>query len=582
MEPEVKTFDDYLAILRRRKALLVTTSLVIFVISASFAFGLPPIYRSAATILIEQQSVPTDLVRSTVTSYADEQIEVISQRAMSTENLLEIIGKYGLYADELKRETTKAIITRMREEDIQRDVLSADVVDPRSGRPTTATIAFTISYDNKSPELAQKVANELTSLYLRENLRSRAERAADTSNFLAAEAQRMSKDIALLEAKLAAFKERNVGQLPELVELNLQLMDRTERELAGVDQQVRSLEERKIYLKSELAQLSPVGGMYSETGARILAPADRLRLLQTEYTRLSAVYAPDHPDLVKMRKEIAALKGGVGDVEHAGETAAQLEALRAELRAARERYTADHPDVKRLERSIANLEKALAAGRSAPRKRAAPVEPDNPAYIQLQAQLQAAESDLRTLGDKRDELTKRIAAYELRLTQTPQVERQYRALSRDYENAVAKYQEIKAKEMEAELAQSLETERKGERFTLIEPPLLPEEPVSPNRLAILFLGVVLSFVGGLGAVATAEAADDSVRGSKGVTAVTGVPPLAAIPYIETRHERQQRLWRRASAAAVLVLGVVLAVAFVHWYIRPLDVAWFVALRRLGI
>ena len=112
---------------------------------------------------------PTDLVRSTVTSYADQRVQIISQRVMTTQNLLDIIRRYELYQDLQKRESREHVIEHMRD-DIRFRMISADVVDPRTGVPRQATIAFTVSYDNPSPDLAVKVANEITSLYLNENL----------------------------------------------------------------------------------------------------------------------------------------------------------------------------------------------------------------------------------------------------------------------------------------------------------------------------------------------------------------------------------------------------------------------------
>ena len=83
-------------------------------------------------------------------------------------------------------------------------------------------------------------------------------------------------------------------------------------------------------------------------------------------------------------------------------------------------------------------------------------------------------------------------------------------------------------------------------------------------------------------MAIAESADRSVRGRRGVQAILGAPPLAVIPYIETPSEARRKVWRRASATAIVVVGIALGAALVHWFVKPLDVAWFVALRRLGI
>ena len=168
------------------------------------------------------------------------------------------------------------------------------------------------------------------------------------------------------------------------------------------------------------------------------------------------------------------------------------------------------------------------------------------------------------------------------LVNAPLVEAEYRKLSRDYQNALLKYQEIKDKEMEAQLAESLETDRKGERFTLIEPPLRPEEPISPNRPALLLLGVVLALGGGLGSVALAEQFDPTLRGPATLSALLGEAPLTVVPTIST--QRELALHKRHRHIAVITAGalVVVVLVLIHFLLMPLDVAWFMLWRRLGL
>ncbi|MCU7863502.1 MAG: lipopolysaccharide biosynthesis protein [Candidatus Thiodiazotropha sp. (ex Lucinoma borealis)] len=529
-DEELLGIGDYVAILKRRKKQLIIPALVILILSAGLAFGLPSVYRSEATILIEQQEIPTELVRSTVTSYAGERIQVISQRVMTTENLGKIIDSYGLYKDEQENTSITLLVEKLREE-IQLEMISADVVDPRSGRPTTATIAFKLSFNSKHPRVAQKVTNELVSLYLDENLKRRAQSALETSSFLGAEAEKLNQQITELETLLATFKEQHLNNLPELQQLNIQLMERNERELSETNQQIRNLEERKIYLQSELAQMSPTSDLYNSSGNRVMGTEDRLKALQTEYVALSTRYTDDHPTLVKIIGEIKALKKELGI--NAG--------------------------------GISGIKQS-----------------DNPAYLQLETQLQAAESELASLKEMRIEVKEKIKDFESRLMQSPQVEREYRNLTRDYENALAKYQEVKAKQLEAELSESLERERKGERFSLIEPPQLPEKPDKPNRMAILFLGFVFSFAGGFGNVLVRESMDQTVYGSKGVIAITQAPPLAVIPYIECSEDHRKKTTNSKMTVFVLIAAVAVTIVSVHLFYKPLDVIFYIVLRKLGI
>ncbi|MET0107539.1 MAG: lipopolysaccharide biosynthesis protein [Candidatus Thiodiazotropha sp.] len=529
-EEELLGIGDYLAILKRRKMQLIVPVAIIMLFSIGLALGLPSIYRAEATILIEQQEIPSELVRSTVTSYAGERIQVISQRVMTTENLGKIIDDYGLYAD-TREDTSITLLAEALQEDIELEMISADVVDPRSGRPTTATIAFTLAYSNKVPRIAQKVTNELVSLYLGENLRQRTQSALETSSFLSAEAGRLNQEITVLEASLADFKEKNVNNLPELQQLNIQLMERNERELIETIQQIRNLEERKIYLQSELTQISPITDIYNSSGNRVMGTEDRLRALQTEYLALATRYTDNHPTLIKMKGEIEVLEREL-DTGH------------------------------RSEKNITHS--------------------DNPAYVQLETQLQAANSELASLKGMRDEIKGKIKDFEDRLMQSPQVEREYRNLTRDYENALDKYQEVKAKQLEAQLAESLERERKGERFSLIEPPQLPEKPDKPNRIAILFLGFVFSFAGGFGNIFVREHMDQAVYGSKNVMAITKAPPLAVIPYIECGEDRRQRNTSAAMTVSSLLAAIGVILISIHVFYKPLDVILYLVLREFGI
>jgi uncharacterized protein involved in exopolysaccharide biosynthesis len=547
------------------------------------AFAWPPVYRSSATILIEQQEIPTEMVRSTITTYADQRIQSTSQRVMTSTHLMEIVDKFNLYPERREREPREALVQRMRK-DIKMDLISADVMDPRFGRPTQATIAFSVSYESRAPDLAQKVASEITTLYLNENLKTRTESTRETSTFLTEEAEKLREQTAAAETKLADFKRRHVHRLPELVQLNFQLLDRTERDLAEVDRDVRALEERKAGYLAQLAHLSPNAPIYNESGEHIVAPGGRLKALQSREMSMAALYAPDHPDLLKARKEIAGLKKELGVADNTDEYEARLDDARAELAKAREKYTADHPDVRRLTRRVESLEKGLAREQGGAVPTESSIRPDNPAYLQIQAQIKSADHQLEILRKRREELTQKLSTYETRLSETPKVESQYRALVREQESAQRKYQELRAKEMEAQMAQSLESERKGERFTLIEPPQLPEEPVRPKRTAIVLAGLALSMAGGLGAGIGAEALDGSVRAGRQAGSFTRAPLLATIPYIENASDRARRRERHAKLKRVawIAAGVLLvALVLFHFFVKPFDVLGFVLARRLG-
>ena len=177
--------SEYLAIAKRRKRPMLVAASLVFLLAVLAASFWPPTYRSSATILIEEQEIPQDMVRSTITSFANQQIQVITQRVMTVKNIMDMVKKFELYSrDEMARRPRMEIAEEFRDA-VKLDVISAEVVDPRSGRPSQATIAFGLSFEGDDPRKAQQLTNELVSLYLNENLRTRTEKTESTEAFFA-------------------------------------------------------------------------------------------------------------------------------------------------------------------------------------------------------------------------------------------------------------------------------------------------------------------------------------------------------------------------------------------------------------
>lgn len=578
---EAEDFREKLRAYWRRRPTFFLTASVCLLATVLLAVLLPPTYRTGATILIEQQEIPQDLVRSAITSFADQRIQVISQRVMTTQNLLTLINRYNLYPDIRANKPREVLIQRMRD-DIALKMISADVIDPRSGHPTQATIAFTVTYQSESPVLALKVANDLTSLYLNENLTSRTEMAQQTSTFFDEQAKEQQTRIVALDKKLAEFKEKHKDQLPELESLNLQVSDRTESELRDVENHLSAIEAQRIVLEAQLAQISPTALVFSDTGVRVMNTEDRLKNLKSLLAGYKARYAPDHPDVVNTEREVAGLEKEVKAEDGTSDIARQLEDAKARLAQAQEKYAPDHPDVIHLQHVVADLEKSLAAEPDAGNLTKAKQHADNPAYIQVQGQISSLDAERKSSELKRDELRAKLDDYEHRLAAAPIVERDYRALARDLENAQLEYQRLRAKQSDVQVSESLELERKGERFTMIEPPLPPEKPVSPNRILILAMGLVLSLGAGVGAVMLRDSADPSIRGATDLRRLLSVAPLAAIPIIPTEAEtrRRRRVQRYSWQGAVVgIIGLALCV---HFLVRPLDILWLSLARRFGM
>jgi len=355
-----KEFREYIAILRRRKGQIIAIALLFAALTAVLALALPAVYRSSATILVQEQEVPPDLVRSTITSYADERIQVIGQQVMTRSVLLQLVDKYQLYEKYRNRSTTDQIVEMMRK-DIKISTIDASISDRSSGRRVNATIAFSISYDSPHPDSAQKVVEELVTLYLNENAKARQQSAAETTAFLTQEASRLAAQIQDIETNLAVFKRRHLGRMPDSSGINMQLAERTDSELSRIDREISMLQDRRVALEAQLLLVTPYSSVPAAGSDRILSPEQRLQALRAQYASASAIYGAEHPDLRRMQREIGKLSGETGDSGQDGDVTEKLRNLERESAALRQRYSEDHPDVQKLKRSIAAL-KATGAG----------------------------------------------------------------------------------------------------------------------------------------------------------------------------------------------------------------------------
>lgn len=207
-------------------------------------------------------------------------------------------------------------------------------------------------------------------------------------------------------------------------------------------------------------------------------------------------------------------------------------------------------------------------------------QPDNPAYIQLQAQLQAAKSDMKAISEQRTKLKKQIAEIEKLVGATPLVEREYQQLKLEYEGAQKEYGNIREKQMMAQLGETLEAERKGERFLLIEPPSEPTKPIKPKRLAILAIGFVLSIGSGIGAALLVNDLDKSVGSAKQLSLITGSAPLVVVPYIRTAKDSIRQWIMRLVVGAAIIAAIGATLAVIDSFIVPLDVLYSVLQRQI--
>jgi uncharacterized protein involved in exopolysaccharide biosynthesis len=408
-----------------------------------------------------------------------------------------------------------------------------EAMDPEQGGIRYATVSFKLAFSYESPQAAQQVTNELANHFLEINKAAREDRAAEVSEFLEDEAEKLRLEIGALEESLASFKQEELRQLPELMTMNLQLYERTVGQIEQSERLISQLQDQISAVRAELSLTEPYKEVRTDDGRVLLSANERLGALTAEYMRATARYSKKHPDVLRLAREIRILAQQTGSSERIDEVMGELIGLQESLRQARQRYSEEHPEVQSLERAVASLQRsfeaAMSSGTDAVNEKVAP--PDNPRYVALKTQLDSTESNLGVEYEKLARFNEKLEQYETRLYQTPAVDRDYKSLSRDYDNALSKYHELREKQMQARLAEELESGESAARFVLVSPAYLPVLPDSPNRIGIILLGVIFGAALALAIVTILEYLDKTIRNPRMLAGILGTPPLAVIPRV---------------------------------------------------
>ncbi|MBS3803296.1 MAG: hypothetical protein KGY54_02030 [Oleiphilaceae bacterium] len=499
------TLKDYLTVARQRSGLLFCLSVGILLLTLTIALTLPPVFRSAGIILAESSQIPSEFVPFTNNLSAEERVQVISQRIMTHRNFLQIAEKYELYANDKNVIKRSELVKRMRES------ISLRPMSEGPGHGARA-IAFEVAFEDASADIAQSVASELVRLFLSENARVRRARATEATAFLKREADKLQEELSRREEALADYKQRHANALPEHLEIRMAMLQRLESDLGNVRREFRSTQEQLRSLDIELS--------YARSGRRLGSSSSRddhelsVPELEAKYEQLDLRFTSRHPDMQALRRRIEARKASA------------------------------IPESEFLQPPLSESDVQTA---------------------KIQAQINAMRSDQDALRKKEDQLRNRVAEVEEQILQTPQVQRTLTGIMRDYANARDKYDEFRAKQIDAGISETLEDENRAENFSLLEPPLSPDTPARPDRKRILLAGAFLTVANAGGLVVLFASLSPRVNGRAALSQFMRQSPLAVIPYIKNRADMRRQRLRIFGMLALSVASLIFAGVLIHFF-----------------
>jgi polysaccharide chain length determinant protein (PEP-CTERM system associated) len=479
------TMDDYLAMLRRRAKLILIPALLAPLAGWLISYAFAPKYTSQALVLVEGQKVPESMVQPVVTEDLTARVATLEQQVLSQSRLqpmLERLGmvKSGQNVDDL----IDGIRLNMTVEPVVTDL--SQIGGAKKKGQSSPVPGFYVNYTAANPREAQQLCNELTSLLLEENLKSRQDVARGTTDLLSKGLEDAKHTLDDMDSKLAAFKKQYVGQLPGDEENNLKILMGLNSQLEANTQTLNRAVQDKSYTESLLAQQLSTWRS-SQTSNNPESLQKQLAELQSQLVQLEARYTEDHPDVIKAKADISGVKKKL----------AEANAGSAEV--------------------------------SDPTEKASSSEPPELRQLRLQVHQYGDLITAATRDQKR--LQQEIQVYQGRVSLSPAIEEQYKQMARDYDNAQKNYQDLLANKSKSDLALKMEQQQQGEQMRLLNPANLPDAPTFPNRLLFAAGGLGAGLGLGLGIALWMEMRDKSIRTEADAEAALELPMLVAIPWV---------------------------------------------------
>lgn len=510
--------EDYWTILRRRMWLIVIPVILGPIVALLIARRLPPKYTSNSLILIEQPKVPASIVPSVVGDDLMARLANMEEQILSRTRLEPLIERYGLYKKDWNKVPMEQLVAEMRADILVKPVAFSNQPGAGSRENENQLPGFQISFTAQSPGVAQAVCNQITSMFVDENLRLREQRAEGTANFIQTQLQQAKQRLDEQDARLAAFKRQYFGSLPDQEQATIQIVGTLTGQLNSLTDAMGRYQDDRTYTESLLTQ-QMAAWKAAQAGNNPQTLQQQLTVAENHLMDLRTRYTDNYPDVIKAKQNIAFLQKEIGQQ--------------------------------------AAKEKASNPGKPAEKPLNIATEPAS--IAQLRAQLLTIQEGIE--GNQRDQkrLRREIASYEAKLKLTPAVEQQYKDITRNYQTALDFYNSLLSKEDISQMSSSLERRQEGQQFVILDPADEPVKPSYPDKVRFAGGGLVVGLLVGFAVALLLEMRDKSLHDERDIEFFLGVPTLAMIPEVGSANGGGKRFfllgkWARKDEATITRAG----------------------------
>ena len=490
-------------------------------------------YQASTLILVQSQRVPTRYINSVVTSTISQRISTISQQILSRSNLEKIIGQFGLFAnaDNMYLEDKLASLRKR--------------IKVKIDRSRHGTDAFTINFTGNDPEKVMRIANTLASYFIDENLKLRESQAMGTSHFLDSQLKQLRKELESREKKLALYRAKHLGGLPDELESNLRALDRLQAQLVAKNASLRDAKNSLATLQAQIAQSKEMssqslndqfGGFDLERNQNAALSEDENKLSEAkkQYKSLLLKYTKIYPDALKLKAVIDKLEKKIKEDKKS-----------IENNPGENNKTALETQPDKNPENAADKNKPRDTGKSQGGQDMMGGMVDF-AAMQQEMQVKQAKNDIRKIQSDISKIKKQMRIYKMRVDNTPKRELELQSLKRDYSNIQKEFSSLLSRKLEAEISVNMEKRQKGEHFMILDHARLPEKPISPN-VKLLFLLSIASGLGiGGGMLFLREVMGASIiRREDQIEKGLGLTILATIPFLEKPGDKIRQRFQMA-------------------------------------
>jgi protein tyrosine kinase modulator len=451
-------------------------------------YVLPKRYTSETMVLVEQPTVGPDYVKPVISEDLSQRLASMKEKILSVTRLQPIIEKLGLYAADRSRVHIEDLVERLRK------AVEIRPMEPTPGTQSRQLPGFYVDVTFNNPQLAQQICTEITSMFLEQNATERKQQAKETTNFLSKQLEESKKSLDDQDAKLAQFKRQYLGSLPEEQQSNLNILTGMNAQLEANTQALSRAQQDKVFNESLLGQ-QEANWKATETGQNPETTEQQLGALQDQLTSLQARYTPEHPDVIKLKNQIAELK----------------------------KRTAEAP------KSIPSAKGPT---------QVAVAEP--PQLQQLRARLRQDDMNIADLSKRQGQIQDGIRQLQSHIQASPMVEQQLKELTRNYQTAQDFYNDLLKKWQSAGVAGDLVSQQESEQFRVYDPPSLPDRPSFPKKVYFAGGGLGAGLALGIAILYLIVIGDKSMHTERDVELALKLPVLALVPVLEALTQGQSQ------------------------------------------